>query len=71
MLILFPCRGNNKGLHLLCSIQLRYGFIWSKRVGRAVGSPMEMELLDNERIIQVSGVSGAVVLQLYDFWQKF
>lgn len=25
---------------------------------------MEMELLDNERIIQVSGVSGAVVLQL-------
>lgn len=64
----FPCCGINKGLHLFCSIQLRYGFIWSAMVGRAIGSPMEMELLDNERIIQVSG---AVVLQLYDFWQEF
>lgn len=64
----FPCRGINEGpyLNLLCSIQLRYGFIWSTMVGRTVGSPIEMELSGDERIIQVSGVCGTVVLQLYD-----
>lgn len=40
-------------------------------VGRTVGSLIEMDLLEDERIIQVSDVSGAVVLQLYDFWQEF
>lgn len=44
-----------------CSIQLRYGYIWSTRVGGTVGSPIEMELFDDEHIIQVSGVSGASV----------
>lgn len=50
-----------------CSIQLRYGFLWSTMVGRAVGSPMEMELLEDERIIQVSGAS---VWRLFYFWQS-
>lgn len=40
-------------------------------VGRTIGSPIEMELFANERIIQVSGVGGAAVLQLYDSWQEF
>ncbi|XP_075868934.1 zymogen granule membrane protein 16-like [Nelusetta ayraudi] len=39
----------------IAGIQLRYGYIWSTRVGRTVGSPIEMDLLDDERIIQVSG----------------
>lgn len=47
-----------------CSIQLRYGFIWSKVVGNIHGRTMvEMELFDDERLTQVSGVSDTCKLQ--------
>lgn len=47
-----------------CSIQLRYGFIWSKVIGNTRGRSMvEMELFDNERLTQVSGVSDTCKLQ--------
>lgn len=51
----------------IAGIQLRYGFIWSKVVGRIIGSPIEMELLDDERIIQVSGKyhTSNYIYQLY------
>lgn len=40
-----------------CSIQLRYGYIWSKVVGNIHGRSMvEMELFDDERFTQVSAL---------------
>lgn len=42
---------------LSCSIQLRFGYIWSTVAGKALGEMTEMQLFDNERIIQVSDVS--------------
>lgn len=40
-------------LCLACSIQLRFGYIWSKVAGRATGTRHEIELYPDERIIQV------------------
>lgn len=47
-----------------CSIQLRYGYIWSKVIGYTHGRNLvEMELFDDERLTQVSGVSDTCKLQ--------
>ncbi|XP_023266213.1 zymogen granule membrane protein 16-like [Seriola lalandi dorsalis] len=39
----------------ITGIQLRYEFIWSKKIGRAVGNPQELNLFDGEVIVQISG----------------
>lgn len=41
-----------------CSIQLRFGYIWSSVAGKTHGAMTEIELFDDERITQVSGVTG-------------
>lgn len=40
---------------LSCSLQVRYGYIWSALVGRRVGSAQELDLYENEAIVQVGG----------------
>lgn len=42
--------------NLSCSIQLRFGYIWSKVVGRTRGMMHQMELFVDEHIIQVCGI---------------
>ncbi|XP_069549219.1 zymogen granule membrane protein 16-like [Brachyistius frenatus] len=39
----------------IVGIQLRYDYIWSPMVGRAVGNSHELELFDGEVIVQISG----------------
>ncbi|XP_029307061.1 zymogen granule membrane protein 16-like [Cottoperca gobio] len=39
----------------ITGLQLRYGYIWSNRVGRVVGNPHELILFVGEVIVQVSG----------------
>ncbi|XP_012725907.2 zymogen granule membrane protein 16 [Fundulus heteroclitus] len=36
-------------------IQIRYGSVWSQIAGYTYGSPIEFELFEDEKIIQVSG----------------
>ncbi|RVE67195.1 hypothetical protein OJAV_G00114610 [Oryzias javanicus] len=36
-------------------IQFRYGYVWSEIAGYLSGSPVEMELLDGEAVVQISG----------------
>ncbi|XP_061597722.1 zymogen granule membrane protein 16-like [Cololabis saira] len=36
-------------------IQFRYGMVWSSVAGIVSGEPKEIELLDDEKIIQISG----------------
>lgn len=47
---------------LPCSIQLRYGYIWSALVGRRVGTVQELELYDDEVIIEVGGFIDTEIL---------
>ncbi|XP_071326187.1 zymogen granule membrane protein 16-like [Trachinotus anak] len=39
----------------ITGIQLRYDYIWSKRLGRVVGNAHELNLFDGESIVQISG----------------
>ncbi|XP_068996225.1 zymogen granule membrane protein 16-like [Embiotoca jacksoni] len=39
----------------IVGIQLRYDYIWSHILGRAVGNSQELELFDGEAIVQISG----------------
>lgn len=49
-------------LSLSFSIQLRFGYIWSTVAGKSFGDMNEMELFDNERINQVSGVTNEEIV---------
>lgn len=40
--------------HVCFSIQLQFGGIWTKLVGRKLGTALELDLADDEHIIQVS-----------------